>query len=214
MKYLAIPFFVGALLLAAPGCKNPAKGKPKAEVGEAKEVKEKPRKGPVEWAEVNPKNTKIQWVGSKVTGKHEGGFKVFNGRIETDGRTEETTRFWVEIDMNSLYSDHPKLTGHLKSKDFFLVSKYPKAKFVSTSIVKGGKKGATHTVTGNLTLRGVTKSVKFPANIDVTGDHVAARAEFWINRRLWNINYPGMKNDLIRDEVVIKLDVKAKRKKS
>lgn len=213
MRYPIGALLAGALLLPSAGCKNPAEGKPRAEVGEARPVKRGKAAGPVETVELTPKNTKIGWVGSKVTGSHTGGFKVFKGRVETVDRTPAKTRIRVEIDMNSVFSDNPKLTSHLKSQDFFWVSKYPKAEFVSTMIRKSGKKGQTHIVTGNLALRGVAKSITFPAVVELTEREVAVKAEFWINRRLWNINYRGMSNDLIRDEVVIKLSVKAERKK-
>jgi polyisoprenoid-binding protein YceI len=176
MRHIMNGLLVGALVIYAAGCRNPAEGKSKAEVGEAKPIKKDSKPRPVEAVELTPKNTKIGWVGSKVTGSHTGDFKKFTGSVETLQRTAETTHIRVDIDMNSVTSDNPKLTGHLKSKDFFWVSKYPRAKFVSTSIRKGGKKGATHTVTGNLTLRGVTKSIAFPATIELTEKDVAARA--------------------------------------
>ena len=65
------------------------------------------------------------------------------------------------------------------------------------------------TVTGNLTLHGVTKQISFPANINVTADSVDIAAEFAINRLDFDIKYPGMPNDLIRKEVVLRLKVKA-----
>jgi polyisoprenoid-binding protein YceI len=71
----------------------------------------------------------------------------------------------------------------------------------------GGFKGATHTVTGNLTLHGVTKSISFPAKIAVSGDRATLDSEFFINRKDFGITYPGKANDLIRDEAVIKLAV-------
>ena len=68
------------------------------------------------------------------------------------------------------------------------------------------------TVQGNLTLHGVTKSISFPATVTVKDGGVSLASEFALNRRDFGINYPGMQNDLIRDEVVIKLDVKAPKK--
>lgn len=199
--------------LAAAGCKNPATGKDKAEVGEAKEVKEGPLAGSTEKAVLTPKNTKIQWKGSKVTGSHMGNFAKFTGSIESSGTDPTKARIILDIDMTSVTSDNPKLTGHLKSAGFFDVKNHPKARFISTSITAGGKKGASHTITGNLTMRGVTKSVAFPAKIKITDSEVHATAEFWIDRNLWGIAFKGMKNDLIRKEVVLKLDVKVRRQK-
>ncbi|NUO53317.1 MAG: YceI family protein, partial [Polyangiaceae bacterium] len=104
-----------------------------------------------------------------------------------------------------------KLDGHLKSKDFFEVETFPKATFTSTEIKAGGEGGATHTITGNLNLHGVEKSVGFPAKIKVEKDKVTAEAKFAINRKDFNIVYAGKADDLIKDDVLIKLTITAKR---
>src|SRR5207244_3888695 len=116
-----------------------------------------------------------------------------------------------QIEAESLTSDTEKLTGHLKSPDFFDVKTHPKATFVSTEIKKGGDKGATHTITGNLTIKGITKTISFPATVALNGDTANVDAEFAINRRDFSLNYAGMPNDLIRDDVVIKLLIRAKK---
>ena len=71
--------------------------------------------------------------------------------------------------------------------------------------------GATHTVTGNLELHGVKKSITFPATIQVTLDNAAVDAEFAIDRKDFGIVYAGKADDLIRDGVVIKLNLKVPR---
>jgi polyisoprenoid-binding protein YceI len=106
-------------------------------------------------------------------------------------------------------ANDPKLTEHLKTPDFFDVAKFPDAKFVSTEIRAGGDKGASHTVTGNLTMHGVTKSVTFPATIAVTADTASVDSDFSINRKDFGINYAGAADNLIRDDVVIKLTIRA-----
>lgn len=71
-------------------------------------------------------------------------------------------------------------------------------------------KGTTgYDVTGNLTLHGETKSITFPADIQISDDQVKVAAEFFIKRFDFGIQYPGRANDLIRDEVVIRLDITA-----
>ena len=92
------------------------------------------------------------------------------------------------------------------------VAKFPKASFASTSIKAGGEKGASHTVTGNLTLHGVTKSITFPATIKTTGTGIDADAEFAINRKDFGLVYAGKPDDLIRDDVVIKLTIRSRSK--
>ena len=154
---------------------------------------------------LSPETSKIGFVGSKVTGSHDGGFKAFTGTIELTEDGKGVRAMAADIDMNSTWSDNEKLTGHLKSPDFFDVAKFPKATFVSTEITPGGEKDATHTVTGNFTLHGVTKSIKFPAKIAVSDGSAKVDSEFFINRKDFGIVYPGQANNLIRDEVVIKL---------
>ena len=123
----------------------------------------------------------------------------------------ESTKITAEIETNSIFTDTDGLTNHLKSPEFFDVAKFPTSTFVSTGIEAGSKdpkaKEATHTVTGNLTLHGVTKSISFPAKIAVSGDNATLDSEFFINRQDFGITYPGKANDLIRDEVVIKLAI-------
>ncbi len=215
MRTVTITAFVAisVVSLALVGCKNPAEGKAEAKASKAKPVEKGPLKGATEKVVLSPKNTKLGWKGSKVTGSHTGSFTKLSGSIEGQGADPTKARITVDIDMGSVTSDHPKLTGHLKTDHFFAVAKHPKSKFVSTSIKAGGDKGASHTITGNLTMRGVTKSITFPASLKITDTEVHAKAEFWIDRNKWGVAYKGMKNDLIRKEVVLELDVKVARAK-
>lgn len=158
-----------------------------------------------------PATSKVEWTGSKVTGKHDGKFEKFTGWLALEGDKPETAKIFVDIELASVKSDSEKLDGHLKSDDFFSADKFPSATFVSTEIKAGGDKGATHTITGNLKMRGVEKSVSFPATVKVDAKEVSAKAEFAINRKDWGIVYEGKKDDLIREDVVIKLDIKAAR---
>jgi polyisoprenoid-binding protein YceI len=97
----------------------------------------------------------------------------------------------------------------LKTPDFFDVAKIPEASFVSTAIKAGGEKGASHTVTGNLTMHGVTKSITFPATINVTPDAATVDATFSISRKEFGITYPGPSDNAIRDNVVLTLKIHA-----
>ena len=120
----------------------------------------------------------------------------------------------VDIETASVFADDEKLTGHLKSKDFFEVEKFPKATFKSTKIEADAAKGAdAYAVTGDFDLHGVTKSISFPATIQAGADAVEVNAEFAINRKDFGIVYAGQADNLINDNVVIKLTLKAPRKK-
>lgn len=155
---------------------------------------------------ITPENSAINFVGSKVTGKHDGGFKQFSGELKAaDGKlTDAGNKIVIQID--SLWTDTDRLTGHLKSPDFFNAAQNPIATFETISITQ---QATNSLVTGNLTLHGITKQISFPATIQVSNDSVNLAAQFFINRFDFEIKYPGKANDLIRKEVVLKLKVKA-----
>ena len=196
-----------AALLLLSACANPAADKPKAVVGEATNTSSA---SPVAGEKylITTENSQIEFIGAKVTGHHNGSFKKFSGTIDYAGQIEKS-RVSITIDSSSLETDTPDLTKHLKTADFFDVAKYPEARFESTEIKPGGEKGASHTVTGNLTLHGLTKSVTFPATITVSPGVITVESSFAINRKDFAINYPGKTDDLIRDDVALTLHVKA-----
>ncbi|MBK9165075.1 MAG: YceI family protein [Acidobacteria bacterium] len=219
MKIFAV--LVIALALFTAACEDPAANKPRATTSEptnatssntAVTAATPATKG--EALALNPENSNVEFVGSKVTGKHDGGFEKFTGTIDlVNGKPEESS-VSVDIDMASVVTDAAGLTDHLKTGDFFEVEKFPKSTFASTKIVADTAKGANaYTVTGDLEMRGVMKSITFPATITVSDADVAVNAEFAINRKDFGVNYAGMANDLIRDDVVLRLDLKSPRKK-
>jgi polyisoprenoid-binding protein YceI len=189
---------------------NPAEGKAVATVNEA--VTPPPAASSTGAAKLtfSHEGSKLEFVGAKVTGKHDGSFGVFSGTIDWVDANPEKSTVKVEIDTKSIRADNPKLTTHLMTPDLLDVEKYPKASFESTSIKAGGEGGATHTLTGNFTLHGVTKSISFPAKVNGRADGADVDAEFAINRKDFGITYPGMPDDLIKDEVLIKLQIRAK----
>jgi polyisoprenoid-binding protein YceI len=210
MRFLALSFT--SLCFALCACdSDPAKGKAVASVSEA--VTPAPAASSTGAVKLTFSNdgSKLDFVGAKVTGKHDGSFEVFSGTIDWVEANPEKSTVKVEIDTSSIRADVPKLTGHLKTPDLLDVEKYPKATFESTSVKAGGEGGATHTITGNFTLHGVTKSIAFPAKVTGRADGADIDAEFAINRKDFGITYPGMPDDLIRDEVLIKLQIRAKK---
>jgi polyisoprenoid-binding protein YceI len=201
-----------ALLLLVSACNtDPAQGKPQARVAEPVAASEPPAPAAATRYVFSSDGSKLAFVGAKVTAKHDGSFGEFDGTITLAGNDASRGSVTAEIATASLTVDNPKLTGHLKSADFFDVEKFPKARFTSTAIRPGGAGSATHTVTGNLELHGVTKSISFPATLRAQGDNVDVDAEFAINRKDFGIVYPGMPDDLIKDDVLVKLQIRAKK---
>jgi polyisoprenoid-binding protein YceI len=201
---------LAALAVLALACNNdPAKDKAKAQVAEPAAAA--PALAGATVYRFSAADSKLTFVGAKVTKKHDGAFGGFTGNLQVVGGDPTKGNVIVDIDMSTVSVDVPKLTAHLKTPDFFDVDKYPRARFTSTSIKPGGENGATHTVTGNLELHGVTKAITFPATIRVNGDEVDADAEFAVDRKDFGIVYPGMPDDLIKDQVLIKLSIRAKK---
>lgn len=200
----AVPTVLFLVVLA--GCADPTRDKPEAAVDEPAPEPERP-----EAAErfVLTEESSIGFVGSKVTGSHDGGFHAFEGEILLVDGDPSKSRVEITIDTTSLWADNDRLTGHLKSADFFEVETYPTATFTSTEIRQEEEGG--YEIVGNLMLHGVTKNISFPAEIVVEDDRVTAAAEFAIRRFDFDIEYRGKRDDLIRDNVLIKLDVVAAR---
>jgi polyisoprenoid-binding protein YceI len=205
---------VGLAVLALVACDDPAKEKAKAvtteattSTAQAASTVEKAA-GTLVRYDFDPSTSKVEWVGSKVTGKHEGGFRQFKGAVSFVDGAPEKSSVTVDIDTDSLFADQDKLVGHLKTADFFDVAKFPKATFTSTEVKKSDKPQG-YTVTGSLSLHGVTKSISFPATIRTNPSGVDVASEFAINRKDFGLVYAGKADDLIRDDVVIKLTLHA-----
>jgi polyisoprenoid-binding protein YceI len=206
----ALSIVTMCLMLAA--CDNePAEGKSVAEVS-APVVAPAAAPAPAGAAAYafSQDGSTLAFVGAKITGKHDGSFKVFSGTITVPEGDVTKGSVALEVDTSSVVTDTEKLTTHLKSPDFFDVAKFPKATFTSTSVTADTSKGCTHLITGNLDLHGVTKSISFPATVRLTAAGVEADAEFAINRKDFAIVYAGMPDDLIKDDVLMKLTLRAK----
>jgi polyisoprenoid-binding protein YceI len=200
-------------------CQSQLDDKPKAEVKDAKPKTDGKTDGKTDAPDakalahastivkLDQAGSRVGFVGAKVTADHEGSFKEIAGSLTLadDGKP---TSLEVTAKLASLETDAADLTKHLLTADFFDAPTYPEAKFVSTAIrEKAGEGGATHELEGELTLHGQTKVVTFPATVEVTDEAAKGTAEFKIDRKLWGITYPGMQDDLIKDEVLLKLSL-------
>lgn len=157
--------------------------------------------------------SKITWIGTKVTGKHNGTINLKSGSVFVKDGAIVAGKFVADmasIDDKDLTGEYQaKLNKHLKSEDFFDVVKFPEGSFEISSV----EKTATGTtVKGNLTLKGVAHGVSFDA--EIVSDKAApksAKATFNIDRKKWGIVYPGKPDDLISDTVNLTLDLKIKK---
>lgn len=195
------PAFLAVGFLSS--CENPADKTTDAKVGDVQEELES-----ADLKYVFTDSSSIEFIGSKVTGSHDGGFKGFTGFFKMGEDDEAPTAGEFVIQMDSLWSDNEKLTGHLKGEDFFEIATYPTSTFILTKAAKTGE--GSYDISGNLTLHGEEKNITFPVTASRDGDTATFEAEFDINRKDFGIDYAGKTDDLIRDEVVIRLDFTAK----
>jgi hypothetical protein len=162
--------------------------------------------------------TKIFWTGSKPTGEHNGYIKIKEGNyIVKDGQLVGGEFI---IDMNSIVDKdiedeemNNKLVGHLKSADFFHVDSFPTGKFVITNVAAIDDESYNKKITGNLTLKGITKEVSFKATVKVNDGNVVAKSEvFTLDRTDWNVNYGSksifkeLKDKFIHDEFTLEIN--------
>ena len=151
---------------------------------------------------VDAAKSTITWVGKKVTGSHNGTIALQSGSLNVDGK--KVTGGTFTIDMNTIKDAEgsAKLEGHLKADDFFGVAKFPTATFVITKVAGNG---ADVTVSGNLTIKGITKPLSFPAAVTVNADGTvsALAGKIVVDRTKYDIKY-GSKSffDSIGDKAI------------
>lgn len=154
----------------------------------------------------------IIWKGHKVTGHHEGTLKLESGFLKFDDKNNLTGGTFVmdmaTLTVTDLEGDmNGKLTGHLKSDDFFGVAKHPKANFVITKV--NGSDG-NYKVSGDMTIKGITNAISFEMTVN---DHVA-KADLKIDRTKYDIKYgsasfiDGLKDKAIYDEFDLSVSLK------
>jgi polyisoprenoid-binding protein YceI len=156
-------------------------------------------------------SSKVVWKGYKVTGSHEGIISIASGHLNFD--KDVLTGGSFEIDMSTikvtdLEGEYKgKLEGHLKSDDFFGVTKFPSASLSFTKVESTGKN--SYKVTGDITIKGKTETVLF--DLSVYGNK--ANASLKIDRTKFDVRYgstsffDGLKDKAIYDEFDLVVDL-------
>lgn len=168
--------------------------------------------------------SELKWHAKKVTGEHFGNIKVQSGALNI--ANNKLTGGDFVIDMGSIVNTDikdeaykTKLINHLKSDDFFGVEKFPTATFKITSakpIANAAAGQPNYTVTGNLTIKGNTNPVTFPATVNVNNGVATAKADVTINRAKYDVRYGSesffgsLGDKAIYDDFVVSLDLTAK----
>lgn len=167
---------------------------------------------------VDPSESTVKWSGKKVTGEHYGKVEVEKGALQVDDNKVKSGT--VVMNMTSITvedltneSMNSKLTGHLKSDDFFSVEKHPYAMLRLKDVVK--KAGNEYTFSGDLTIKDITHPVTFDATMDVKNGKLTATGEVEVDRTLYDIKFRSgrffsdLGDNLIYDTFKLNFDVVA-----
>lgn len=170
----------------------------------------------------------IAWIGTKPTGQHNGTVNLSDGELKiNDGQIVGGS---FKFDLNSIVvldikdaEMNGKLLGHLKSADFLEVETYPTAEFEIVKVeAKQGVAQAetgvapTHTISGNLTMKGITRAISFDARVDISAEKISAQSvRFLIDRTNWGVNYgsnkifDNLKDNFIHDDIALTINLLA-----
>jgi polyisoprenoid-binding protein YceI len=175
---------------------------------------------------VDTADSRIRFNGRGVGKNHPGVFKLSSGSVAVAGNQITGGDFVINIKSMDLEQKggmfDSKLRPHLMSGDFFDADKFGTAKFEITKVEPYQRsasdtsivEGANFSVSGNLTLKDVTKNITFPARIDLDDNTLKAKGNFDIDRRQWNMNYGNDKtlgDKFISETVNIELNLLAKK---
>lgn len=168
---------------------------------------------------LDAKSSKIEWVGKKLAGQHEGTINFSEGEFNVAKGQLVAGR--VTVDMNSIVTTDlqgeykGKLEGHLKAPDFFDVAQFATSKFEITSVVYEGKEKAK--IQGKLTIKGISQEVSLDATVKLAGSAMVAVGKIKVDRTKYGLKYGSksffsdLGDKVIDDEFELSLNVIAKK---
>ncbi|MDP2415736.1 YceI family protein [Daejeonella sp.] len=159
-------------------------------------------------------NSSIGWSAKKVGGGHTGTVKITEGSLVYNGKSLQKGVFLM--DMSSITSDNARVTTHLKSPDFFSAEKNPSSKFEITKVTAAGKERVN--IAGNLTIKGITHPLTFPATVKQgKGVVVAVASGIRVDRTKYDIKFRSktffgdIGDKAIDDEFELNINLTAKK---
>lgn len=163
---------------------------------------------------VDTSKSTIAWSAKKVGGGHTGTVSITEGSLIYNGKALQKGMF--TMDMSSITSDNARVTTHLKSPDFFSAENNPKSKFEITKVSSAGKERVN--ITGNLTIKGITHPLTFPATVkQANGVVVAAASGIKVDRTKYDIKFRSktffgdIGDKAIDDEFELNINLTAKK---
>lgn len=154
-------------------------------------VANNPGKKPPQTLKVDTNASTFNWLAKKLTGEHNGTVKIQSGNLITDGSKLTGGDFTIDLstikDLDIQGDFAGKLETHLKSADFFDVAKFPTSTLkITKAVAKGGE---NYDLTGDLTIRGISQSITFPATVKIAGKTASASAKFDVDRTKFGLTY-------------------------
>lgn len=159
----------------------------------------------------------LKWTGYKIGASHYGHIKISSGELMLKGGKIESGTFKIAMATMTAEDakdkkDNENLAGHLMSPDFFEVEKYAESAFDITSVTPGNSDSVT--ISGNLTIKGQSNNITFPALVKVENGKLNASAKFSIDRTKWGLTYQPeskvkMKDKMIQDNIDFELSLSA-----
>lgn len=136
--------------------------------------------------------SRIHWIGRKVTGAHDGTIDIREGSFVVNDGLVESGKFIIDVASIKILDVEDQATnmqfaGHLASDDFFSTDKYPTALFEVKSATR--KAAGVNSITGDLTIKGITHPVSFDAAINTDGDTLKAAGKIVIDRTKYDIKF-------------------------
>lgn len=147
-------------------------------------------------------NFKIKNFGSAV----DGSFTALKGTLEFNESDISATKFKVTLDANAIDTGIGMRDKHLRKEDYFDVKQFPVIQFSSTRVVEGN--AGEGIITGQLTIKSITKEITFPFTYTITNDNLRFKGEFRLNRRDYRV---GGNSISLADELKVILDVTFKK---
>ena len=175
---------------------------------------------------LNLESTKLEWIGRKLIGEHNGSIQFLSGYVEIDNKRILTGEFKVNmksIENNDIEDETYKgyLENHLKSKDFFDVENFPVA---ILEIIQENNAGESiidskgnSSILCNLTIKDITHQIMIPMDVKVYNNHATASGTIDIDRTLYKIKYksksffPNIGDKLIYDNFTLNFNINTNR---
>jgi polyisoprenoid-binding protein YceI len=136
-----------------------------------------------------------------------GSFKIMEGDIDFDEKDLASSNFDFKIDIRSISTGNGMMTKKAQTPEWFDSAKYPYAKFKSTKVDK--KEGNAYNITGNLTIKGITKTVVVPASYTKSNGKITFKGSFNVNRMDFKV---GKKSDAVPDVMKVNFEIPAQSK--